>query len=244
MATTYLDLTNQVLRRLNEVELTSVEFPNARGVQALAKDAVKAAVATVNQQEFEWPFNAAEERGSLVVGQTEYSWPSTLKVVDWNSFQIQGNDEFSDEYRTLQYIDRDQWYERQRDADYEAGASGRGMPRYVFPAHGTGFGVSPSPDKTYTIEFRYWLNYTDITAATDVTRIPEAFDSILVDGALYHMYMFKDNPESAQVAYTAFEAGLKNMQTLYINNYEYVWDTRVNFGGYGSPSIYKDPTRF
>ena len=42
-----------------------------------------------------------------------------------------------------------------------------------------------------------------------------------------HLYMFKDNVEAAQIAKLVFEQGLKNLQTLYINNYEYITDTRV-----------------
>jgi len=232
MSSNYLTLTNMVLRRLNEVEIQSADFGSVRGVQALAKDAVKNSVATINQAEFEWPFNAAEESGALVVGQTEYSWPASLKTVDWQSFQIQDDGgATSNEYRTLKFIDRDQWYQYMRDTDYEAGVSGIGMPKYVFPAHGTGFGVSPSPDKTYRIEFRYWLNYTDLSATSDVSRIPTAFDSLIVDGAMYHMYMFKDNPEAAQLAYQAFEMGLANMRSMYINHQDKVYDARVNFGG-------------
>ena len=43
------------------------------------------------------------------------------------------------------------------------------------------------------------------------------------------MYMFKDNVEAAQFAFQAFMSGLKDLQTLFINNYEYVRDTRVRF---------------
>ena len=60
MATTFIDLTNKVLRRLNEVEMTSSDFASATGVQALAKDAVRDSIAKINQAEFEWPFNSAE----------------------------------------------------------------------------------------------------------------------------------------------------------------------------------------
>ena len=73
------------------------------------------------------------------------------------------------------------------------------------------------------------MNYTDILNSTDVTRIPETFDTVIVDGALYFLYMFKDNIESAQVAYLSFEKGIKDMQGIYINSYESVRDRRVNF---------------
>lgn len=229
MPSTYIDLCNKVLRRLNEVEISTDDFSGVRGVQALVKDAVKAAISKINQAEFEWPFNAAEHVEVLQKGQTEYVWPDYFKVSDWNSFQIQKDDSLNVGYKTLKLIDRDEWYTKHRDADYDAGVSGRGIPEYVFQGHGNGFGISPSPDKNYSIRFRYYMNYADLKAYNDTTRVPTSFDTVIVDGALYHLYMFKDNLEAAQVAFMAFEKGLKDLQTLYINNYEYVRDTRVNY---------------
>tara|TARA_R110000772_G_scaffold59488_1_gene134732 strand:- start:2532 stop:3221 length:690 start_codon:yes stop_codon:yes gene_type:complete len=229
MPSTYIDLCNKTLRRLNEVEIADADFGSVRGVQALVKDAVKAAVAKINQAEFGWPFNAAEQTDVLVVGQEEYVWPQYFKVVDWNSFQIQEDTNLGSSFKTLKAIEQDEWYNQYRDDDYAAGASGRGIPDFVFPSHGNGYGVSPSPNKAYTVKFRYFMNYSDITNATDVTRIPESFDTVLIDGALYHMYMFKDNMESAQAAYMGFEKGIKDLQTLYINNNISVRDTRIRF---------------
>lgn len=229
MPSTYISLCNQVLRRLNEVEVAEGAFDSVTGVQALVKDAVKAAVAKINQAEFEWPFNAAEETDTLVVGQEEYSWPSFYKIADWNSFQIQEDTAQGVSYTTLKYIERDEWYKKHRDNDYSSGTDGISVPRFVFPSHGNGYGVSPSPDKAYTLKFRYYQNYSDISAADDVTRIPDSYDTVLVDGALYHLYMFKDNLESSQASFMAFEKGIKDLQTLYINNYEYIRDTRVKY---------------
>jgi hypothetical protein len=229
MPSTYISLCNQVLRRLNEVEVAEGAFDSVTGVQALVKDAVKAAVAKINQAEFEWPFNAAEETDTLVVGQEEYSWPSFYKIADWNSFQIQEDTALGVSYTTLKYIERDEWYKNHRDNDYSSGTDGISVPRFVFPSHGNGYGVSPSPDKAYTLKFRYYQNYSDISAADDVTRIPDSYDTVLVDGALYHLYMFKDNLESSQASFMAFEKGIKDLQTLYINNYEYIRDTRVKY---------------
>jgi hypothetical protein len=229
MPSSYISLCNQVLRRLNEVEVAEGAFDSVTGVQALVKDAVKAAVAKINQAEFEWPFNAAEETDTLVVGQEEYSWPSFYKIADFNSFQIQEDTALGVSYTTLKYIERDEWYKKHRDNDYASGSNGISVPRYIFPSHGNGYGVSPSPDKAYTLKFRYYQNYSDISAADDVTRIPDSYDTVLVDGALYHLYMFKDNLESSQASFMAFEKGIKDLQTLYINNYEYIRDTRVKY---------------
>ena len=73
------------------------------------------------------------------------------------------------------------------------------------------------------------MNYSDIVNATDVTRVPESYDTVLIDGALYYMYQFKDNLEAAQIAYASYEQGVKDLQTLYINNTISVTDTRIKF---------------
>ena len=229
MPSTYIDLCNKVLRHLNEVEIAVGDFPTVRGVQALVKDAVRSSISRINQAEFEWPFNAAEHTETLVAGQTEYVWPSYFKVSDWNTFQIQKDASLGTSYKTLTAIDRDEWYSKYRDDDYEAGTAGRSVPDFVFAGHGNGFGVTPSPNAAYKVRFRYYLNYSDLTNYNDVTRIPDSFDTVIIDGALYHMHMFKDNLESAQAAFTAFEVGIKNLQTLYINSYEYIRDTRIKF---------------
>ena len=38
MATTYLTLTNDILRELNEIELTSATFASAKGIQSFVKE--------------------------------------------------------------------------------------------------------------------------------------------------------------------------------------------------------------
>jgi len=229
MASTYVNLCNQVLRRLNEVEIVDADFGSVRGVQALVKDAIIAAVAKLSQSEYEWPFNAASHTQVLTAGTTEYSWPSSFKAVDWNSFQIQEDTVLGASFKALKFIERDEWYKNQRDIDYRAGAAGRGIPDFVFPSHGSGYGVTQSPNAAYTVVFKYYLDFTSLSAFDDVSRIPTSFDSILVDGALYHMYLFKDNVESAQAAFLNFEQGIKSLQSIYINNYASITDTRLRF---------------
>ena len=101
MPSTYISLCNQVLRRLNEVEIVSADFLSTTGIQSLVKDAVKSAIAKINTAEFEWPFNAAEETDILTVGQEEYTWPTYFKAVDWNTFQIQASTDLGANFSTL-----------------------------------------------------------------------------------------------------------------------------------------------
>ena len=44
MATTYIDLTNEVLRELNEIPLTAANFANAIGLQKFVKDTVNKSI--------------------------------------------------------------------------------------------------------------------------------------------------------------------------------------------------------
>ena len=53
MATTFITLVNDALRRLNEVELTSTDFATATGFRALVKDAVNASLQEISQKEFD-----------------------------------------------------------------------------------------------------------------------------------------------------------------------------------------------
>lgn len=227
MASTFIELTNTLLRRLNEVEIADADFPSARGVQALAKDAIRSSIAKINQAEYAWPFNAAEHTQVLVPGQEEYSWPQYFKVADWNSFQLQGSNALNIEHTTLNFISRDEYYSRFRDLDDDTGLTGRGVPAFAFPAHGNGYGVTPSPDAAYTLTFRYYMNYNDLQSASDTTRVPETYENVIIEGALYHMYMFRDNPEAAGVAAQIYQQGIKEMQSILINKYDSIRDTRI-----------------
>jgi len=227
MSSTFIDLTNTLLRRINEVEIAEADFPNARGVQALAKDAIRSSIAKINQAEYEWPFNAAEHTQFLDIGREEYSWPPFFKVPDWNSFQLQQSNLLGIDNKTLEFISRDSYYERYRDDDDDAGLGGRGVPEFVFPSHGNGYGVSPSPDEAYVLKFRYYLNFSDLQNPSDQTRVPNTYENVIIDGALYHMYMFRDNPESAGVSAQVFQQGIKDMQGILINKFNSVRDTRI-----------------
>ena len=228
MATTFLDLTNQLLRRLNEVELNDVEFTGCRGVQALAKDAIRNSISQINAAEYEWPFNSAEHTQTLVVGQEEYSWPQYFKTVDWESFILAKNPLLGNSTKKLTFMSRDTYYGTKRVDDLEADNSvGLGPPTHMAPAHGNGYIISPTPDKPYIIQYRYYLNLADLTLSTDATRIPTPYDYVIIEGALSQMHLFRNNNEAASIALQLFQEGIKNMQGILINQYQTVTDTRT-----------------
>lgn len=221
-STSFLELTNRVLRRINEVEMQDTDFPSARGVHALAKDAVNAAIHRINQAEFTWPFNVSSGSQVMTVGTAVYEWPFDYLIADWDSFYIAKDDLIEETGHVLHYINRELWLKRRREMDEIA----RERPFYVFPGSGVNFGVSPVPDKEYTITYDYWLLPISLVLHTETPRIPSAFDEVIVQGALYHMYLWRDNVEQTQLADKMFKDNLKNMRTLLINK-----EDRV-FGGY------------
>ena len=88
MSGTYLSLTNSVIARLNEVQLTSANFSSARGIQVQAQNAVNESIRYINQREFNYPFNHATETKTLTAGVVRYSLPTSTKTVDYNTFRI------------------------------------------------------------------------------------------------------------------------------------------------------------
>jgi hypothetical protein len=72
MATTYLELTNEVLRELNEIPLTSANFSSAVGLQQFVKDSINKSIFDIANEEPQLPFLAVGESGA-----TDYF---TLKI--------------------------------------------------------------------------------------------------------------------------------------------------------------------
>ena len=88
MSGTYLNLTNLVLARINEVQLTSANFTSARGIQTQAQNAVNESIRYINQREFNYPFNHATATQTLTAGVVRYSLPSSTKNIDYNTFRL------------------------------------------------------------------------------------------------------------------------------------------------------------
>lgn len=88
MAYTYLQLVNRALVKVNEVEIVSASFASTRGIQTLAKNSVNDAIRDLISEELEWPFNVASGTQALTVGTQEYSYPSSTRTIDWDSFFI------------------------------------------------------------------------------------------------------------------------------------------------------------
>ena len=96
----YLQLCNAVLLELNEVVLTSANFADSRGVQSATKEFINKAVSDLYSAEVEWAWLHTSTTQNTIVGQQEYTLPTDMRKVDFESFyltpkQVISNNEFT-----------------------------------------------------------------------------------------------------------------------------------------------------
>lgn len=212
-----------MLRRLNEVPIPLADFSSVRGVQAAAKDMINSAIEEINTQEFEWPFNAAVYTQVLTTDIEEYDFPATLRTVKWNSFHLVKSDLLNTNGGALKFISREIRNKLLKNDDDNSSPTGRKEPSFVFEKQGFGFGVSPSPDAAYTVTYEYFLNPVALVADDDEPTVPQSYNEAIIQGALYHMYMFRDNTEQAQEAKRNFNNIVDRMRTQMINKEDRIY---------------------
>ena len=88
MATTYLTITNRVLRELNETELTSSTFSSSRGIQTAIKDFVNKGIHDIYNETGEIPLLYSRTSQDLTVGDNEYDFPTDFRKADMDSFVL------------------------------------------------------------------------------------------------------------------------------------------------------------
>ena len=107
MATTFLTLTNELLRRLNEVTLTTDTFAGAKNVQAIAKDSINSSIREILQDGHEFPFLKTTQSQTLTAGTGTYDFPSDMSSVDWDTFYLKTLTSESNTAKALPTISED-----------------------------------------------------------------------------------------------------------------------------------------
>tara|TARA_X000001388_G_scaffold9832_1_gene6085 strand:- start:5638 stop:6366 length:729 start_codon:yes stop_codon:yes gene_type:complete len=229
---TYLEYTNELLRRLNEVELTSGDFSAATGVHGLAKDAVNIAIREIIQYAQEWPFTISTESQTTTAGTGTYSFPSDSSSVDWDSFFIKQHATVLNEPKKLNVVPYTEYLSRYRSSDELAPAGGSGVPLIVYQTQEEKFGVTPLPETEYVIEYKYFRLATDMTLHDSTTIIPDRFRHIVIDGGMMYMMRFRSNDQNAAMQQQAFFEGLKAMRRLLNDDPLYIRSTYLQQSGY------------
>jgi len=235
MAYTYLDLTNEVLARFNEVPLTSSNFVNSRGFQTQCKNAVNDAINYINTREFSWPYNHATQTETLVAGTTRYTIPTNAKHVDYDTFRLVDDSSLAVEGKSLTIIDYKDYLNKFINQEDRSDVGG--VPSHIFRTPDNNFGLYPYPDKAYSLKFEYYIYTTALSAATDVPTIPAQYRQVIVDGATAFGYQYRGEGGEYQLNFARFEDGIKSMQTLLSNRADYIRSTVIYKSSVGSSLV-------
>ena len=255
MATTYLQLTNELLREMNEVALTSSNFSSAIGIQAHVKDCVNRAYLDIVLEEPQWPFLSVVDSGTTdpMYGNTYVEtvantrWyelkPASSSIlddygsVDWDNFYLTtvGVTGESAPYtaKNLRFTTVDEWkdfYRAKENADDAEDANGGEPKRVIRSPDGRMFGLSPIPDKVYRVWFYAYTQPTQLSAYSDAIVFPDMYKTVLLSRARYFIHQFKENIQPAALALEEYRRGLKLMKSnLMTPEPFYIKDDRVRF---------------
>tara|TARA_R100001463_G_scaffold129317_1_gene188156 strand:+ start:2652 stop:3419 length:768 start_codon:yes stop_codon:yes gene_type:complete len=255
MATTYLELTNQALRELNEIPLTSANFAGAVGLQQFVKDSINKSIFDIANEEPQLPFFSAGVSGSTdpfygnvtvatVAGQRWY----TLKAgssdittdyasIDWDDFLVTTVNVSGETSpfvsKGLKYITLDEWTRYYRDQENldDADTQARGEPVRVYRSpDNRKFGLSPIPDKVYNIHFYAYEKPTALSSHGDTIAFPDQYSNVITARTRYYVWQFKDSPQQAAFALEDFKKGMRNMKKNLLNPQpKYITDDRIYF---------------
>ena len=215
---TFINLTNELLRRLNEVQITESEFTSVKNVQALAKDAINSSIRQMLQDAQEWPFTLTTTTQTLTAGTGTYDFPADYSKADWDTFYIRQLSSENNTPKKLSLITFDQYISTFKSLEDLGGEGARSDPDYVYMTQEEKFGVTPIPNAEYVIEYRYWKYPADLTASSDTALVPDRFKHVIIDGAMMYMMMFRSNEQSAAMHEKKFTDGIDMMRRLIIDH--------------------------
>ena len=255
MATTYLDLTNEVLRELNEIPLTAANFSDAKGFQKFVKDTVNKSIFDIANEEPQLPFFSAGVSGSTdpfygnvtvatVAGQRFYtlkadssSITTDYASIDWDDFYVTTINVSGETApyvsKGLRFLTLDDWKRYYRDSENEDDANSQtyGEPKFVIKSPDSRkFGLSPIPDKVYNIHFYAFVRPTALSAYDDTMVLPEQYSNIVTARMRYYVWQFKESPQQAAFALDDYKKGMKSMKSNLMNpTPKYMTDDRRYF---------------
>lgn len=234
---TYLDLANELLREMNEVELTSSSFASAVGIQQHVKDSINRAYLDIVNEEPQWPFLALNLSGETdpmygnvyvetVAGQRWYNLkPASSSLVtdygyiDWDNFYLTtvgvSGETAPYEARNLRFTTIEEWKDYRRISENldDADTQQYGVPdRVIKSPDNRKFGLSAIPDKVYRIWFYAYTLPTELSEFGDETVFPNTYKPVLLNRARYYIYQFKESPQFSAFALEDYKRGLRLMK--------------------------------
>ena len=255
MATTYLTLTNDILRELNEIELTAATFASAKGIQNFVKESINKSLNDIANEEPQLPFFAVAASGgtdpfygNVTVASVAGTRWYTLKAgsssittdyssVDWDDFYLTTINVSGESApyvsKGLSFLTLEDWTRYYRDSENadDSDSQNYGEPQYVIrsPDHRK-FGLSPIPDKVYNVHFYAYNAPTALSAYSDEIVLPDQYSNVITARARYYVWQFKESPQQAAFALDDYKKGMRQMKSNLINpSPSYMTDDRRYF---------------
>ena len=242
MAKTYLTLTNEVLRELNEVVLTSSNFASATGIQQFVKQVINKSINDIANEEPQLPFFSAGVSGgtdpfygnTTVASVAGTRW-YTLKAgsssiiddfasIDWDDFYITTINVSGETApfvsKGLKFLSLADWTRYHRDSENidDADSQSYGEPTYVIKSpDNRKFGLSPIPNKVYNVHFYAFTKPTELSAFGDVITLPDQYSNLITARARYYTWQFKESPQQAAFAMDDYKRGMRQIKSNLIN---------------------------
>lgn len=218
MTYNYLGLVNQVCRAVNDDVLSESDFASAIGFHSYVKDVVNYAIEDIYQEEDgEWPFAHEVQTKVLTVPSAlpyiiEYAVPSTIAKVDWESFRLKRTETPKQDEKSLCLMEWDEYHEGPRSSDANSTLGEFGVPDSVVRLQNDAWTVTTVPKEAYTVEYDAFKYPVRLSATTDVPAIPQQYEQLILNRALYYVYMFRDNIEQADRARKKSSEGVNRMR--------------------------------
>ena len=160
----------------------------------------------------------------MTAGTREYAYPADYSSVDIETFYLKKNESLNSDPSHLTVINYDDYIQNFRSLDDNGQ---EGVPRRIYQTYEEKFGVSPTPDGAYEIEYVYWSFPPDLVSFDDNCVIPSRFDAVIVDGAMMYMMRFRSNDQSAMVHQQKFVEEIKRMRRVLLDDPTFIRSTVI-----------------
>jgi len=225
----YLTLSNRVLNALNEVELTSANFANSKGIQTSVKEFINRSVNDIYTAELEWPFLHTDGTVTTVAGTAEYALETGFKSVDVDTAYLI---EADTDIKVIPYIPYVQFNNQFRERDLDPTTTdNRAKPEYFYLTQDDKIGLTPVPDKEYTFFYEYWATHTDLSAATDEPVLPARYQDAVISRSEYYVHQLRADLQAASLKNSEYENKITRMRIDLINKPDYMRSTAIGAGG-------------
>ena len=117
----------------------------------------------------------------------------------------------------LQHRDIDIFNMYYRENDFVLDPSRFSTPEFVFPTNDDKYIISPPPIKEFELEYKYYDVPTVMSSDTDTITIPVRYEHVIIDRAMFYIFMFREDAESATIMDSRSLKKIERMRIELIN---------------------------